>query len=69
MKLKTMKFSSEGPGSNSVKFCTSENFPLYGNGDKHVDTNHKIVCGGGRAKRVKLNREGRQTAKERKNRE
>ena len=32
MKLKTMKVSFEGLGSNSVKFCTSENFPLYGNG-------------------------------------
>ena len=30
MKLRTMKFSSEGLGGNSTKFCTSENFPLYG---------------------------------------
>ena len=29
-KLKTTKFSSEGLGGNSAKFCTSENFPLYG---------------------------------------
>ena len=34
MKLKTMKFSSEGLGRNSVKFCTSKNFPLYGNGER-----------------------------------
>ena len=27
MKFKTMKFSSEGLGGNSAKFCTSKNFP------------------------------------------
>ena len=26
-KLRTMRFSSEGLGGNSMKFCTSENFP------------------------------------------
>ena len=30
MKLRITKFSSEGLGGNSAKFCTSENFPLYG---------------------------------------
>ena len=30
MKFKTVKFSSEGLGGNSTKFCTSENFVLYG---------------------------------------
>ena len=29
-KIKTMKFYSKGHGGNSTKFCTSENFPLYG---------------------------------------
>ena len=29
-KLRITKFSSEGLGGNSAKFCTSENFPLYG---------------------------------------
>ena len=29
-KLRRTKFSSEGLGCNSAKFCTSENFPLYG---------------------------------------
>ena len=29
IKLKTTKISSEGLGGNTVKFCTSENFPLY----------------------------------------
>ena len=29
-KLRTTKFSSEGLGDNSTKFCTSQNFPLYG---------------------------------------
>ena len=29
-KLRTTKFSSEGLVCNSMKFCTSENFPLYG---------------------------------------
>jgi hypothetical protein len=30
-KIKTTKISSEGLTCNSVKFCTSENFPLYDN--------------------------------------
>ena len=30
VKLRTTKFSSEGWRGNSAKFCTSENFPLYG---------------------------------------
>ena len=29
-KLRTTKFSSEWLGGNSMKFCTSDNFPLYG---------------------------------------
>ena len=29
-KLRITKFSSEGMGGNSAKFCTSENFPLHG---------------------------------------
>ena len=29
-KLRTTKFSSEGLEGNSAKFCTSENFLLYG---------------------------------------
>ena len=30
-KLRTTKFSSERLGGKSAKFCTNENFPLYGN--------------------------------------
>ena len=29
VKIKTVKISSEESGDNFVKFCTSENFPLY----------------------------------------
>ena len=30
MKFRTIKISSEGLGGNYTKFCTRENFPLYG---------------------------------------
>ena len=30
VKFRTTKISSEDLDGNSVKFCTSENFPLYG---------------------------------------
>ena len=33
-KIETTKISSKGSTSNSAKFCTSENFPLYANQDR-----------------------------------
>ena len=43
VKLRTTKFSSEGLGCNSAKFCTSENFPLCGTCHTATCTNSAIL--------------------------